>query len=358
MKMMKIVTVIAALLLGWSVSAQRKIQVAILLDNSGSMSGLINQAKSQLWSIVNEMALAKADGTAPEIEIGLYEYGETPKQIVPLTKDLDKISEALFALQIRGGDEFCGAVIEKSMKELNWSKSSKDLKLIYICGNEPFNQGNVDYKKVCKDVIGKGIIVNTIFCGDYNEGVTTFWKDGADLAEGKYFNINHNQATVYVETPYDKQINELNIQLNGTYIGYGIMGQAKKENQTRQDQNAAVYSTSNVAERTAAKASSAYKAADWDMVDAMKENQLEINTLKDEELPAELKGKKPEEIKVYVEQKAAERMQIQKTILQLNEDRTKYIAEEQKKAGVENTLDAAMKKSMRESAEKNGFEFK
>ena len=34
------------------------IEMAILLDTSGSMQGLIEQAKSQLWRIVNEMAAA------------------------------------------------------------------------------------------------------------------------------------------------------------------------------------------------------------------------------------------------------------------------------------------------------------
>ena len=39
------------------------IQMAILLDTSGSMSGLIEQAKTQLWTIVNEFATARRQGT-------------------------------------------------------------------------------------------------------------------------------------------------------------------------------------------------------------------------------------------------------------------------------------------------------
>jgi hypothetical protein len=39
-----------------------------------------------------------------------------------------------------------------------------DLKLIYIAGNEPFNQGPIDYKKVCEIASAKGIFVNTIYC--------------------------------------------------------------------------------------------------------------------------------------------------------------------------------------------------
>lgn len=39
--------------------AENLMQMAILLDTSNSMDGLIEQAKSQLWKIVNELALGK-----------------------------------------------------------------------------------------------------------------------------------------------------------------------------------------------------------------------------------------------------------------------------------------------------------
>src|SRR5687768_2738898 len=52
------------------------IMLALLLDTSNSMDGLIDQAKGQLWKIVNEIAAAKgADGNQPNIKIALYEYG-------------------------------------------------------------------------------------------------------------------------------------------------------------------------------------------------------------------------------------------------------------------------------------------
>ena len=53
-----------------------QIQLAILLDTSGSMDGLIGQAKSRLWKIVNELATAKKDGQAPQLQVALYEYGQ------------------------------------------------------------------------------------------------------------------------------------------------------------------------------------------------------------------------------------------------------------------------------------------
>ena len=41
------------------IAKKAKIQVALLLDTSNSMDGLIDQAKSQLWKMVNELATTK-----------------------------------------------------------------------------------------------------------------------------------------------------------------------------------------------------------------------------------------------------------------------------------------------------------
>jgi hypothetical protein len=61
--------------------APPKIQVAILLDVSSSMNGLIEQAKAQLWNMVSVMGKAQCDGAPPQLEIALYEYGRTTNPI-------------------------------------------------------------------------------------------------------------------------------------------------------------------------------------------------------------------------------------------------------------------------------------
>ena len=56
-----------------TVDGNTKIQVALLLDTSNSMDGLIEQAKSRLWNIVNTLTTLKYSGKTPTIEISLYE---------------------------------------------------------------------------------------------------------------------------------------------------------------------------------------------------------------------------------------------------------------------------------------------
>ena len=52
-----------------------RIQLAILLDTSNSMDGLIDQAKTQLWNIVGQFSKTKLAGETPELEVALYQYG-------------------------------------------------------------------------------------------------------------------------------------------------------------------------------------------------------------------------------------------------------------------------------------------
>ena len=53
------------------------VQIAILLDTSNSMDGLIGQAKTQLWNVVNEFVRAKKDGRPPAVQVALFEYGKS-----------------------------------------------------------------------------------------------------------------------------------------------------------------------------------------------------------------------------------------------------------------------------------------
>jgi hypothetical protein len=333
------------------------IMLALLLDTSNSMDGLIDQAKSQLWKIVNELAAAKCgDGTQPNIKIALYEYGNDGlpesegyiRQVSPLSDDLDVISEKLFSLRTNGGNEFCGHVIKTSLTQLAWSASDADLKMIFIAGNEPFTQGTVSYQAACSQAKEKGVVVNTIFCGDFNEGILTNWKSGADLTGGTFMSIQQNSKTVYIPTPYDDKIAALNDQLNTTYIYYGKTGSYKKSQQIVQDNNAESYGKSNKAERAVSKSSHAYKNSSWDLVDAAKDNEKVIAETKTEELPAEMKNMTIEQRKVYVQQKSQERKKIQDEILSLNKLRQEYISKNASQKSKDASLDASMMKSIKQ----------
>ena len=337
-------------------SSTRKIQIALIMDTSGSMEGLIEQAKSQLWNLVGELSHAKYDDKTPNLEIALYEYGNDGlssrggyiRRISPLISDLDDVSSALFSLRTNGGSEYCGMVIKKSLSGLEWSKSDDDIKLIFIAGNEPFTQGPVSYESACGDARAKGVIVNTIHCGTYQEGINGSWKSGAMIGGGDYMAIEQNRRTVYVQTPYDYRINECGEQLNTTYIYYGKVGCAKKQAQECEDSNAGSYSKSNLASRNSMKVSKFYEASSWDLVDAVENDKKSVAEVDKKTLAPELQKKTDAELEVYGKEQAKKRNALKKEIAELSVKRSEYIKAQNKAEGVD--LQSSMVNAVKKQA--------
>jgi hypothetical protein len=346
-----------------------RIQMAILLDTSGSMSGLINQARAQLWKVVNEFALAKRDGQAPTMEVALYEYGKDSlpakegymRMIVPLTNDLDRISEELFKLATDGGSEYCGQVIDLAVRELSWSQNARDLKCIFIAGNEPFTQGPVKFQDACKAATAKNITVSTIFCGDHREGIDTNWEQGAKLADGSYLSINQDEQVATVAAPQDKELAELNAKLNTTYLAFGEKKkrEAAVARQLAQDANAAKLAPGAAAARVATKASGFYRNATWDLLDAIEQGKLKLADVKEEDLPDEVRKVKAEDRPALLAKMAKEREEIRGRIQQLSKARDAYVTAERAKLATkaDKTLDAAIIEAASEQASDLGFEF-
>lgn len=346
--------------------AKPVIQVAVLLDTSNSMDGLIDQARTQLWRVVNELATAKKNGVAPDLRVALYEYGNDGlpaakghiRRVLPLTADLDKVSEELFALKTNGGSEYCGAVIDEATKGLDWSASNNDLKLIFIAGNEEFTQGSVDFRGACRRAIAKGIVVNTIFCGPQQQGIDTHWKSGAELADGSFLSIDQNARVAEIPAPQDKEIARLGAELNKTYIAYGAQGSVGASRQMAQDANASAAAPSANVARQAAKAKAVYSNATWDLVDAKKEGAVDIEKIPAKDLPAEMQKMTPAQRKAYVEEKEKKRADIQAQIRKLDAERNRYIAEEMKKQKpAASTLDRAVVGAARKVGETKGYKF-
>lgn len=339
------------------------VKIALLLDTSNSMDGLINQAKSQLWDIVNKFTHAKCgNGSRPNLEIALYQYGNDNlssregyiQQVLDFSADLDEISEKLFSLTTNGGEEYCGQVIHTSLKQLDWGKNPDHLKMIFIAGNEPFTQGKLNYKDAVTNAIEKDVVINTIFCGNYDQGVQTDWKRGATLTGGEYMAIDHNRHVVHIDTPYDDVIIKLNSKLNTTYISYGSRGAMKREQQMVQDENAMELEEAVAVKRAVSKSSRLYSNASWDLVDAMDDKDFELGKIKKDELPQELKNKSTAEIERYIDEKKVERQQIQKEIQELNAKRDAYLIKNQTENAT-GELENAMLEAIKKQAEKKNY---
>lgn len=345
-----------------------KIQLAILLDTSSSMNGLLDQTRNQLWQIVNEFSKAKQNGLKPTLEVAVYEYGNNRlsasngyiRKVTGLTGELDEVSEALFSLTTSGGNEYCGYVIKTAVADLPWSNSDNDIKAIFIAGNEPFTQGPIPYKNAIVMAKQKGITVNTIHAGNLQQGANSGWKDGAFLAGGEFMSIDHNHKIAHFNAPQDKHIAKLNKELNKTYVPYGAKGRIKSQRQKNQDDKSKSISSGLLSERVEAKVSSMYDNSNWDLVDAVSTGKADLDKLNESELSEDLRKIPKGKRKDFIQNKVQERRKLKEKLIKLTRQRNNYVAGKKKEMGAPSpaTVNEAVSLAIQKQGAAKNYTFK
>ena len=87
-------------------TAAPRVEVAFVLDTTGSMSGLIEGAKRKIWSIANQLASGQP---RPKVSIALIAYRDRGDayvtQVHELTDDIDGVYAHLQQLAADGGGD-------------------------------------------------------------------------------------------------------------------------------------------------------------------------------------------------------------------------------------------------------------
>lgn len=343
----------------------RVIDLAICLDTSGSMEKLIDAARIKLWDIVNDLALAKP---TPALRVALLTYGNNGHVEengwvnidTPFTDDLDLVSKKLFAMTTNGGTELVGRVVHAAAEQLQWSDSADALKIIIVAGNESADQDQqMPFRDVCRSTIAKGIMVNSIYCGNAADGIAPGWKEVATLADGHFAAIDHENGTIVISTPFDDELATLSASLNTTYIPFGAEGREFAQNQVLQDANAEKLGAAVAAQRCVTKSGVMYRNGQWDLVDACKEATFKLDDVKNEELPEAMKTMTIEQRRDYVKQMDTKRAEIQTKVSDLTTKRQQFVEAEMKKAAEtgDKSFDAAIRNAVRQQAASKGFVF-
>ena len=345
--------------------AIRHVDVVIALDVSGSMSGLIESAKQRLWDIINELGRAQPQ---PELRLAILSFGRPSygaetgfvKIDLPFTSDLDAVNETLFAFGTDGGEEYVARVVHTSVNELTWSSDPDALRILFVAGNEAATQDpQISVQLATQAASNAGIIINTIYCGSDNDSVAVGWRDVAAYTNGLYASIDQNSAAVAnISSPMDKELAELNQELNETYLGYGLAAERRRANQLEQDANAGAMSSTAMASRVVTKAGGFYDNSQWDLVDALK-GGTRLEEIELEELPEEMQTMSNEERLAYVIEQTDKRAALQVQINELDKERRDYIEKERalRAPNEGRGLDEVMQKGLRAIAEKKGFTF-
>lgn len=349
---------------GLPTPAQPVVDLAICLDTSGSMQGLIDAARAKLWAVVNDLALARPQ---PKLRVALLTYGNDGHQAengwvrldVPFTTDLDLVSQHLFALTTNGGTELVGRVIQRATDELAWSPEQSALRLMIVAGNEEADQDQtVRFQDACARSIGRGIMVDAIYCGGEGDEIATRWRDVARLADGQFAAIDHQNGTVAIASPFDARLGELSTALNATYIPYGAAGAAGLSNQRAQDLNAGKLSSDAAAARAVCKSTGNYQCG-WDLVDGSRSGEIKLDAVKADDLPADLRKLSKAELQKHVDATWTQRSELQKQIAELDIQRQAFVAAELQKSALDpsKSFDVVLRNAIRTQARAKGLQF-
>ncbi|MCB9899271.1 MAG: VWA domain-containing protein, partial [Planctomycetes bacterium] len=341
------------------------VDLALCLDTSGSMDGLIDAAKSRLWALVNDLATAEP---LPDLRVALLTYGNDGHDAengwvrvdVELTRDLDLVSQQLFALTTNGGTEFVGRVVHRATEQLLWSDDPSALRLLVVAGNEGADQDTlVTAEDAARAAIARGIQVDAIYCGSPSDVEAPGWNEVARLADGTFACIDQDDRRPLIATPFDDELAELSRQLNATYVPWGGAGADGMSNQAAQDANASTMGPAAAAERASTKAGALYRCA-WDLLDALDAGSVALDALDPAELPQEFAGLDADDLAARIETLRDERGELQRTIGEVSRRREAFLADERsKRAGEDGDagFDAALRDALRAQAAAKGLRF-
>lgn len=348
-------------------AASRVVEVAFVLDTTGSMSGLIDGAKKKIWSIANTIVDQYPNA---EIRFGLVGYRDIGDEYVTkhyaLTTDTQSIYAKLLEFQADGGGdtpESVNEALDVAVTKLGWSKKSPNTdqritRIIFLVGDAP---PHMDYKQdrkypaVIAEAVQKGITVNTVQAGDM-DSTTQIWKKMAALGKGEYLAIPQDGGRVrVVVTPYDEEIIIIQRKLNITVVPYG--SSARKDevlSKTKMYESAPAPAAADMAGYVSkSEGGRAVVTGDGDLVADAKEGRVKLDKLPAKELPEEMQKMTPTEQTAYLNAKAAEREDLSRQLAALVQKRDAYVREEENKAPEESadSFDARVKKTLEKQME-------
>jgi Mg-chelatase subunit ChlD len=351
--------------------ARPRIDLVFVLDTTGSMGGLIEGAKQKIFSIASRIAQGKP---TPRVRVGFVAYRDVGDEYVTrwndLTEDLDGVFTHLRKLQADGGGdtpEHVGRGLGEAVSKLSWDQSRETMKLIYLVGDAPPAERHDDwnFKYWAMKAAQKHIVVNTVRCGADAETEKS-WKLAAKLTDGRYESLEQSGGMVAVATPYDAELAKVNAELARKTL-YAGKKEAQLANRERADQMAELkpeaaaeriqfLKTTRGAGRAPAAAAAVSSAPEavGGAVDLVAQPTA-LASVKDDELPQELKGLDAKGREAKVKQLAEERKSLEEKAAKLAAERDAWKAKNV--AEKEDSFDANVMKGVKEKAAKFGLSY-
>jgi Mg-chelatase subunit ChlD len=345
-----------------------KVDVVFVLDTTGSMGGLIQTAKEKIWSIATTMASAQQ---APEIRIGLVAYRDRGDsyvtKLVDLSADLDSVYATLMDFEANGGGdtpESVNKALYDAVHKMSWSQEDQAYQAIFLVGDAPphMDYNEVRYPEIVASALEKGIVVNTIQCGEIQSAVEP-WTQIASLSNGEFFQVEQAGGAVAFTTPFDEKIAELSAKLDDTRLYYGTEEQ-KERMQGKVAATEKLHEGASIASRArrgsfnASVGGRANLLGENELVAAYASGSIDLSELDDNALPEALKPMAPAEQEAFVAELAEEREGLYRQIQELAQDRDGYLAKKVEEAGgLKSSLDQKLYDAVKDQAGAAGLDY-
>jgi hypothetical protein len=327
-------------------AAKPRVEVAFVLDSTGSMGGLIDGAKQKIWSIANSIIAQKP---TPEVRIGLVTYRDRGDEYVTrrfdLTDDIDAVFRNLQTFTAGGGgddEESVNQALSEAVTRMSWSPDRGVLKIVFLVGDYPPHmdyRDDVKYQATCRDAVKRDLIVNTVQCGDVPE-TRIVWQEIARLSEGAYVALAQSGNMTVVATPWDDEIAKASADLGATVVAYGAA--ERQEEALGKVAKAAAAPAAVAADRAAYNLASGGKAIQGvgDLVADTADGLVDVGKLKADQLPPVMQKMTPAERTAYLAKQQEKRNGLNRKLAELAEKRASYIAQEEKRLAEAGTGDA------------------
>lgn len=358
----------ASLLAGRAVQAEQqkpRVEVVFVLDTTGSMSDLIDGAKRKIWNIANAIVDSNPDA---DIYMGLVGYRDRGDDYVTreykLTKDIQDIYSKLLSFKADGGGdtpESVNEALDVAVTKMGWSKPAQQgaKRILFLVGDAP---PHMDYKQdrkypeIIKEALQKGIVVNAVQAGSM-DSTTKVWKEIARLGKGDYLPIPQDGGRVMViKTPYDVEINEIQIRINKTVIPYGAVRQQEMVREKMGMASSPTITVESKADmsRYIAKSGDAKDAitGDGDLVGVVAAKPAALSAIPDDELPENMRTMKPAEREAYLAEQKSERDALTTQLMEKINQRDAYIIQETAKQEAEKPAADSFDSSVLKTLEK------
>jgi len=173
---------------------------------------------------------------------------------------------------------------------------------------------------------------------------------------GEYFQVEDSGNAVAVATPFDEELSALAAELEDTRLYFGDE-ETRKAQKAKLDANARLreeLSSEALARRDTFNATASGKAnllGESELVDAVTSGRVELDEIKQENLPASLQAMAPAEQREAISEQAKRRDELQQEIKKLSASRSQFIKEKvEAEGGAEDSLDEKIYRAVKDQA--------